>query len=1009
MRATLEWLENPEVFEVNRCKAHSDHKFYQNLEEKGQGKSALFQSLNGKWKFSYAENPSLRKEDFYEDEVDYRNYDEIEVPGHIQLQGYDRCQYINTMYPWDGVEHLRPPYVSKEYNPVGSYVKYFEVEKELKDKRVFLSFQGVETAFYVWLNGKFVGYSEDTFTPSEFEVTDFLRDGENKLAVEVYKRSSASWLEDQDFWRFFGIFRDVFLYAVPKLHIRDMFIKSNLVENYTKGALDIDIEMLTQDNADLEISLKDNQKNTILNKVITISDDNKAKLTLDVGNVRAWSAEDPYLYSLEICVKDYKGEIVEYVCQNVGFRNFEMIENVMCINGKRIMFHGVNRHEFNPDRGRSITKEDMLWDIRFMKQNNINAVRTSHYPNQTLWYELCDKYGIYVIDETNLESHGSWQKLGACEPSWNVPGSLPEWKEVVLDRAKSMLERDKNHPSIVIWSCGNESYAGENILAMSKFFHDRDDTRLVHYEGVFWNRDFDEISDMESRMYAKPQEIEEYLKQSNVKPYISCEYMHAMGNSCGGMELYTNLEDKYQGYQGGFIWDYIDQAVYKNENGEKHLVYGGDFDERATDYCFCTNGIVYADRKPSPKVQEVKQLFSNIKINVTDKEVIVENKNLFVDLSGYSFTLKIEKEGECLVNQLLDISANAQSTAKVSIEEFVPASEDELCITVTANLKEDTLYANRGYEVAFGQKTINKWIPKKVDNNKDFEVIYGDVNVSAKGKDFFAMFSKGEGGIISLVYHGKEYITRTPKLTFFRANTDNDKGMQAYYHNSGWLASSMGLLYIQDSFKAQEGENSLTISLEYEAKYPEVFRCGVEYVIDSTGVLKMKLTYPGVKNEKYIPLFGIDFKLKKENDRFSYYGLGPQENYIDRKCGGKLGVYNSTVAENMSSYLIPQECGNREEVRYLEVKDKNDKGIRFEALNHNFSCSVLPYSAYELENAMHVEELPPVNYTWARIMAGQCGVGGDDSWGAPIHEQYLLDAQKEIVLEFQIKPLVKNI
>ena len=565
----LTWLEDPEVFAVNRKEAHSDHVYYENTEEMVLGADMpLRQSLNGTWYFSYAKNPTVRVKDFYKKDFDCRMFDSIEVPGHIQTQGYDRCQYINTMYPWDGTEYLRPPMVSKEYNPVGSYVKYFVLEKNLQDKPVFVSFQGVETAFYVWLNGVFIGYSEDSFTPAEFELTPYLQDGENKLAVEVYKRSSASWLEDQDFWRFSGIFRDVYLYAVPKTHIEDLSVKSTLDNSYKNGKLYLKLKISGHTDCAVKAVLLNAEEKIVFEK--NIKGNSICEISGEVENVHAWSAEDPYLYQLYLYVEDQKGNLIEAVPELVGFRTFEMIDKVMHINGKRIVFKGVNRHEFNVRRGRSIKKEDMLWDIEFMKQHNINAVRTSHYPNESLWYRLCDIYGIYLIDETNLESHGSWQKMGECEPSWNVPGSRPEWKEAVLDRAKSMFERDKNHPSVLIWSCGNESYAGTCIEEMSDYFHEKDDTRLVHYEGVFWNREFDHISDMESRMYAKPAEIEAFLSNDPKKPYISCEYMHAMGNSCGGMKLYTDLESKYELYQGGFIWDYIDQSMLrKNEQGEE--------------------------------------------------------------------------------------------------------------------------------------------------------------------------------------------------------------------------------------------------------------------------------------------------------------------------------------------------------------------------------------------------------------------------------------------------------
>lgn len=535
--AKLSWLEDPEVFAVNRIPAHSDHTYF----EKETEERPLRQCLNGSWLFSYAKNPSMRVERFYEDSYDCSGFDTIQVPGHLETQGYGRNQYINTMYPWDGEEFLRPPMVSKRNNPVGSYVKYFTLEEQMKGKRTFISFQGVETAFYVWLNGTFIGYSEDSFTPAEFELTETLREGENKLAVEVYKRSSASWLEDQDFFRFSGIFRDVFLYSIPRVHVRDIFVKAGLTDSYQEGTLEIRAELIRDiDDVTIEASLRDGDEKEIWNG----NAEGKEEVFFKASGlaVLPWSAEEPRLYRLYLYVKNDEGQILEFIPQKVGFRRFEMKDRIMCLNGKRILFKGVNRHEFNPVRGRAITREDMLWDIRFMKQHNINAVRTSHYPNQTLWYELCDEYGIYLIDETNLESHGSWQKLGEVEPSWNVPGDRPEWKAAVLDRASSMFERDKNHPSVLIWSCGNESYAGTDIEAMSEYFHEKDDSRLVHYEGVFWNRKYDHISDMESRMYAKPAEIEEYLENDPKKPYISCEYMHSMGNSTGGMKLYTDLE-----------------------------------------------------------------------------------------------------------------------------------------------------------------------------------------------------------------------------------------------------------------------------------------------------------------------------------------------------------------------------------------------------------------------------------------------------------------------------------
>ena len=922
----LTWLEDPEVFAVNRKEAHSDHVYYENTEEMVLGADMpLRQSLNGTWYFSYAKNPTVRVKDFYKKDFDCRMFDSIEVPGHIQTQGYDRCQYINTMYPWDGTEYLRPPMVSKEYNPVGSYVKYFVLEKNLQDKPVFVSFQGVETAFYVWLNGVFIGYSEDSFTPAEFELTPYLQDGENKLAVEVYKRSSASWLEDQDFWRFSGIFRDVYLYAVPKTHIEDLSVKSTLDNSYKNGKLYLKLKISGHTDCAVKAVLLNAEEKIVFEK--NIKGNSICEISGEVENVHAWSAEDPYLYQLYLYVEDQKGNLIEAVPELVGFRTFEMIDKVMHINGKRIVFKGVNRHEFNVRRGRSIKKEDMLWDIEFMKQHNINAVRTSHYPNESLWYRLCDIYGIYLIDETNLESHGSWQKMGECEPSWNVPGSRPEWKEAVLDRAKSMFERDKNHPSVLIWSCGNESYAGTCIEAMSDYFHEKDDTRLVHYEGVFWNREFDHISDMESRMYAKPAEIEAFLSNDPKKPYISCEYMHAMGNSCGGMKLYTDLESKYELYQGGFIWDYIDQSMLrKNEQGEEVFAYGGDYDDRATDYEFCTNGIVYADRKISPKAQEVKQLYANVKLTPDENGVLIKNENLFISTEAYTLVYRMMLDGYPVFESMRNVVVQAQEEQYVKLDYPNIDEPGEYTYEVAMELTEDTIWADAGHEICFGQ-FVKKVTEEEEQTTKKMQVIYGDVNIGVKGEGFLAMFSKSEGGLASLQYDGTEYITRAPKTSYWRACTDNDRGAKQGFDRSMWLTA--GLYQKVIDVKVEELEEQVRITFEYELPTIPKAYSTISYVMSGDGVVHVHLLYKGTEGLPEIPAFGMDFKLKERYHNFEYYGYGPEENYVDRMEGARLGIFEGTAKENLSNYLIPQECGNRVGTRWLKVTDEYGRGLQF--------------------------------------------------------------------------------
>lgn len=996
----LEWLENPEIFAVNRMEAHSDHKFYRSVEELKNNNMILKQSLNGKWYFSYAENASLRVKDFYKENFDCKGFDMINVPAHIQLEGYDKCQYINTMYPWDGQEELRPPMISKSYNPVGSYIKYFEINDELKNKEIRLSFQGVETAFYLWINGEFVGYSEDTFTPSEFNITQYIKDGKNKIAVEVYKRSSASWIEDQDFWRFSGIFRDVFIYAIPEIHINDIFIKTELSDDYNSAVLKSELK-ITSNTGYVSAYLCDNKGNEVAS-VEEVKIEKEMEVSFNINNINLWSAENPYLYNLFIKVLDDNKELIEIIPQKVGFRKFELVNGIMKLNGKRIVFKGINRHEFNAEHGRSLTKEDMLWDIKFMKRHNINAVRTSHYPNQSLWYDLCDEYGIYLIDEANLESHGSWQKLGKCEPSWNVPGSIPEWEGCVVDRAKSMLERDKNHPSILIWSCGNESYAGENILSMTKFFKERDNSRIVHYEGVFWNRDFNEISDIESRMYAKAADIEEYLNTNPEKPYISCEYMHAMGNSCGGMMKYTELEDKYEMYQGVFIWDYIDQALYRiNDNGEKVLAYGGDFTDRATDYNFCGNGIVFADRTISPKAQEVKFLYQNIKINVDINGTTIKNENLFTNLDKYDFEYLLEKEGKIIQKGTVQLKGNPGEEVYIEIPWIKDLKAGEYVYTVSAKLRNDEIWAEKGFELAFGQMSREVKCEKQ-ESLKKLNVVYGDVNVGIIYENFKVMFSQTEGGIVSLIYDDKEYITRTPKQIYWRASTDNDKGYKHEYACGEWAYATMFQKCIDFEVKVSEDNTKANITYTYEL--PNIARnlVKVNYLVTSPGIIKVNIKYNGAEGLSELPTLGMSFKLNKEFKVFNWYGNGPEENYIDRKEGAKLGVYSKLAEDNLTPYLVPQECGNYTNTRWIEVRNNKNEGLRFSYEKNPFEFSVLPYSVMELENAMHKEELPPITYTYVNILSKQMGVGGDDSWGAPVLPEYCIPSDTDIEYSFII-------
>lgn len=629
MNADMKWLDNPEVFKVNQLEPHSDHCYYLDYSDMKKEKNPLLQSLNGQWEFAYSKNVMERPVDFYKETFDASGFDKIMVPGHIELAGYDKIRYINTMYPWEGKEYHRGAYSMEttgaeegmfseaQYNPVGSYIKYFDLDKNMCGKRIHICFEGVEEAMYLWLNGQFIGYAEDSFTPSEFDLTPYVKEKGNVLAVQVHKMSTAAFLEDQDFFRFFGIFRNVTLKAIPDVHLEDVWFKPVLNQDNESGSVSVSMKVSATDSQNVTAGfiLKDREENILVEKSLQLNKENnhlEGTICVDLESVKLWDNHNPYLYHAYVELKAEDGSLAEVIPYDIGFRRIEIIDKVVYLNGKRLVITGVNRHEWNARTGRCIGIEDMKADISCMLRNNINSVRTCHYPDQIPWYYMCDDAGIYVMAETNLESHGSFQKLGAIEPSCNVPGSIPQWRDAVLERAKNNFETFKNHTSILFWSLGNESYAGDDIEAMNVYFAEKKDGRLVHYESSYYNRAYeDTISDFETRMYAKPEDVEEYLNNNPKKPYILCEFMHDMGNSMGGLGSYMKLIDKYDMYHGGFIWDFIDQAIMVKDpvTGKDVLRYGGDFDDKPSDYEFSANGIVFADRKEKPAMQEVRYYY----------------------------------------------------------------------------------------------------------------------------------------------------------------------------------------------------------------------------------------------------------------------------------------------------------------------------------------------------------------------------------------------------------------
>lgn len=1033
----MEIVKNPLIFQQNRLNAHSSHICYASHEERRQGNSSYRLSLNGLWKFDYAKNPALALEGFERAEYDCKSWDDIYVPAHIQMEGYGVPHYTNTSYPWEGTEYIKPGEIPMEFNPVASYVKYFTLPEAMKGHKVCISFQGVESGFALWLNGSYVGYSENSFDPAEFDLTPYLKEGENKLAVRVFKWTAGSWCEDQDFYRFSGIYRDVYLYSVPDAHIHDVKLVPTLSEDMTKGTLSMEYQ--TEGRGSISYRLYDamllthptdellrEQQPVVAEGSISFGVEKQEQsgsvsMECSLSEVRLWSAESPMLYELILEIRDEMGRLTEVIAQDVGFRRFELIDGLMCLNGRRIVFKGANRHEFHSAKGRVPDKEAALKDVITMKRHNINAIRTSHYPDDTYIYELCDRYGLYMIAENNMESHGTWEayRRGYAQEEYIVPNDHEAWQPMLLDRVNSCYQRDKNHPSILIWSCGNESYGGKVIYEMSKLFHKLDPHRLVHYEGVCEDRRYNDSSDIESRMYTSVEEIREYLASDDKKPYISCEYVHAMGNSNGAMHKYTDLMYENPRYQGGFIWDYIDQSIYKKDRyGKWFLAYGGDFGDRPTDLSFSGNGVVYGgERNPSPKMQEVKYNYQNIMVSFEADGFTVQNRNLFVNTAAYQALIILLQDGKEVMRTEQQVEVEPLSEKTFALPEQIKAymqaadkwqgGRPEFAVTVSFRLREDTLWAEAGYEVAFGQR-IYKKMPQPYYCDQPVKFVYGHNNIGVRGENFSAIFSRVSIGMVSYVYGGRELLPNTiPLPNFWRAPIDNDCGNLMQQRYAQWKIASM---YVttksEDRFQdtsptIEELENSVRITYTYHMPTTPASSCQVSYRVFGDGMIETTLSYDPVKELGDMPEFGMLFKLDADLEQVTWYGLGKEETYADRQHGAKLGIYSNQVEDNLAGYLIPQECGNKCGVRYATVTDKKGRGMLFEG--DELSFSALPYTPHELENAAHAYELPDRHYTVVRVAQAQMGLGGDNSWGALVHPEYLLDVLGKKKFTFRFK------
>ncbi|MFD0705385.1 glycoside hydrolase family 2 TIM barrel-domain containing protein [Alloscardovia venturai] len=1060
--ASASWLSDPEICAVNRVSAHSSHHVHE--EENGSRRNLrhLLDDASGAWKASVL----VHDDDLLEriSAASALHRDEIinslgsrpatvRVPGHLQTDGLLPHKYVNQQYPWDGHEEMCAPSVPS-LNHVGVYVRDFSLSPREREaltssahagERIHLTFDGAAIALYVWLNGTFVGYSEDSFTPAEFDVTDILNpQGTNTVTAAVYEYSTAHWLEDQDYWRLHGLFRSVHLDVIPAAHVRTMKLNA-----------DVDVASLTGDNAVTGVgrisgSIELNKhKDSDISAQLEILDDSNVQvwsfktqctdahtvLELDdtVERIHPWSAEEPHLYTFRVTLSDESGTIVEISEHRIGFRHFEIdpADGVMKLNGKRIIFKGVNRHEFGANCGRALDEDAMLWDITFMKQHNINAVRTSHYPNQVRWYELCDEYGLYVIDETNLETHGTWaDAFGTPTPGRAIPGSHEEWTNACIDRANSMLQRDFNHPSVLIWSLGNESYGGTVLAHMSQFFHDND-SRPVHYEGTTWDREFDYVTDIESRMYAHPDAIESYLKGTSElgeahKPYISCEYMHAMGNSLGGMKLYTDLE-KYAQYQGGFIWDYCDQALEQQlPDGTTRLTYGGDWYDRPSDYEFSGNGIVFADRTPTAKASEVKQLYANVTLAINENGATIDNRNLFISTGDYIFTARALVDGRIVWENDYHFDIPAQHSEDVSIswpnaQSYGAYDGNEIVYELSVSLTHATAWAPVGFELCFAQRSqklshdtasLSESTPTtSAAPTPSHAIVTEDYwNLGLKSQNTEILLSRLHGGPVSFkrLDQDDDMIIRAPKLTTWRALTDNDRGYNAGFSRAQWFTAGRFAKVTDEKFDVQHDKGALSGEYTYALATPAATRVTMCWDVTSDGRVHLTASYPGNADEPSNPLaFGLEWMLPASYTHTRFYGLGPDETYRDRNNGAKLGMWEKTIFDDVQPYLVPQETGNHEGTRFVEITNQYGHGMRISAhggdASHAFAFSALPYSSTMLEEATHQEELPPHTHTFLRLLAGQQGVGGDDSWGSPVHKEFELDKTQPLTLDVDIE------
>jgi len=1055
----IEDWENPSVIGINKEAPHSTLIPYKDSENAKIGertKSYYYKSLNGVWHFNYVKSPVLRPLDFYRENFNDSQWKDILVPGNWEVQGFGIPRYLNVRYPFK----KDPPKIQHDYNPVGSYRKQFILPEKWKDNNVYIHFDGVQSAFYLYLNGKRVGYSQGSRTPAEFNISKYLRPGKNLLAVEVYRWSDGSYLEDQDMWRLSGIFRNVYLMAVPKIHIRDFEIGVESRNDYRDWNLKIiakvgNYSLSPQKNVRVKCEIYDESGNPVKsesnleNKTLYLSVKDESVLLMQsmVLNPRKWSAEKPELYTILIKLYDKKNNLIELESCKFGFREIKIKSGQLLLNGQPILLKGVDRHEHNPVLGHYVTKDQMLRDIEIMKSFNINAVRTSHYPNDPKWLDLCDKYGIYVVDEANIESHGVGYK-----PEKTL-ANRPEWKKAHFDRYYRMVERDKNHPSVIIWSMGNEAGDGTTFEYISHWSHLRDRSRPVQYERAGKRAH----TDLVVPMYSSVESIEKYGKEFSDRPLILCEYAHAMGNAVGNLKEYWDIIRKYKVLQGGFIWDFIDQGLLKkNDRGEIFYAYGGDFNDHPTDYNFCVNGLVFPDRTVQPEMQEVKKVYQNIEITSSDplkKEFKFFNEFFFTDLKEFDVFWTIYRDGKFVEEGKLPVlNLTPQKTKIVKIDfnkpNIVPGSE--YFINISVRLKKDSFSGRKGHEIAFEQIKLpykTGVANKKTEETDKIKVDEKRDKVEISGKDFVLEFDKKNGSISSLKYGDRIVIAHKkgniagPLLNVFRPPTDNNIDLAKSYiktlQEKRGLSKSEVILklkewgygnkYIKKLLKEKTWFNSGLDHLNRKVKSFKIIRTdqgvvlvhiitdnsGVEgsgflrdvkYVIHGSGKIDIKNIINPYGELPVLPKIGLKIIFPGNLENIRWYGRGPEENYPDRKSGSPIGIYEKNVDEMFIPYLKPQETGNREDLRWVSLTDDKRLGVIIKSSNY-FSFTALRYTPNEINKAKHPYELKKQNAVFLSVDKNVLGLG-NGSCGPGVLDKYLLKPEK-ILFDFSIEPCNK--